>query len=520
MGLSASQARLLSITARLSSNEYESQQISNAKMRLATQSEEASQDYINALNSTQLNFLTYNAQGDATTTNLTANVLFQYADMKNQYSIVNSSGQVLISNEDAKNFENSKNLDEFLGCYGIKKIYKSEELEQAYEKITSKEAKEVYSKWENLVKEVMQANWSVSYVSNVENTETHMNTIYKNKQNVSAEEAYRYQKSGAYLYFTNVDTNYKAAVLSGESVTTNNWAELYGDAKQLIADCTTFQTWCNAMARALAAGEIYDLREYGYGYATESALKETKADGTLGWIEGFGKNENDELIFNNKSVDSPKPIKIILNDKEKNLLDEVEKYYENLAEFEAIAKDAGCTTLAETYTYDDPVKAQWYTNLWYRLNGESSEKSKQGELATNYQVLDSKLAESPDWLQNSLKQGIVTLEIASNEDVNDVLESDFDLLSDTLSFNIKGVNWTSKVYTSATDLTVVENEAEIAKATAEYERKTQEINIKDQKYQNRIKLLDTEHNTLQAQYDSIKSAISENIKRSYSSFSG
>ena len=44
MGISASQARLLSITARLTSNEYESQQISNAKMRLATQSEQASNE--------------------------------------------------------------------------------------------------------------------------------------------------------------------------------------------------------------------------------------------------------------------------------------------------------------------------------------------------------------------------------------------------------------------------------------------------------------------------------------------
>ena len=35
MGLAASQARLLSITARLSDNELHSQQISNSKVRLA-----------------------------------------------------------------------------------------------------------------------------------------------------------------------------------------------------------------------------------------------------------------------------------------------------------------------------------------------------------------------------------------------------------------------------------------------------------------------------------------------------
>ena len=73
MGISASQARLLSITARLTSNEYESQQISNAKMRLATKSEQASNEYIAALNTRQLQFVTYDAQGAAVVENLTAN---------------------------------------------------------------------------------------------------------------------------------------------------------------------------------------------------------------------------------------------------------------------------------------------------------------------------------------------------------------------------------------------------------------------------------------------------------------
>ena len=46
MGLSASQARLLSITARLSDNELHSQQIANAKVRLADQTQEASTEYV------------------------------------------------------------------------------------------------------------------------------------------------------------------------------------------------------------------------------------------------------------------------------------------------------------------------------------------------------------------------------------------------------------------------------------------------------------------------------------------
>lgn len=49
MGMSASQARLLSLTARLSDLELQAQSISNSKIRLAQQTEQAATEYTNAL---------------------------------------------------------------------------------------------------------------------------------------------------------------------------------------------------------------------------------------------------------------------------------------------------------------------------------------------------------------------------------------------------------------------------------------------------------------------------------------
>ena len=77
MGLASSQARLLSITARLTSNEYESQQISNAKMRLATQSQEASEVYIAALNDIQYSFISFDSTGDSVKTPLTVATMYE-----------------------------------------------------------------------------------------------------------------------------------------------------------------------------------------------------------------------------------------------------------------------------------------------------------------------------------------------------------------------------------------------------------------------------------------------------------
>ena len=156
MGISASQARLLTITARLTSNEYESQQISNAKMRLATQSQEASSEYIAALNTTQLQFMTYDSKGSAITTDLTANSLYQYADMKNQYALVNASGQMIVSSGDAKKFQNASNLNEFLESYGITKVYKSDAIAENVKKLESNSSEggvKDYYAWEAAVNE-------------------------------------------------------------------------------------------------------------------------------------------------------------------------------------------------------------------------------------------------------------------------------------------------------------------------------------------------------------------------------
>jgi 1,2-phenylacetyl-CoA epoxidase catalytic subunit len=119
MGLSASQARLLSITARLTDNEYHSQQIANAKTRLAAKGTEAREEYQRALNSSVLIYNGFDNQGNATSTVLTPNVIYQYQPLKNQYALINTANQILVSNVDATNFEETNTLGEFLQRYGL-----------------------------------------------------------------------------------------------------------------------------------------------------------------------------------------------------------------------------------------------------------------------------------------------------------------------------------------------------------------------------------------------------------------
>ncbi len=122
MGMAASQARLLSITSRMSDNELRAQLINNSKLRLATESSQASEAYVSALNDAQMMFTNYGANNTTSYQQLSYNALTNYNQYNNQYGLSNASGQILVSETDAKNYTAANgSLDKFLSAYGITK---------------------------------------------------------------------------------------------------------------------------------------------------------------------------------------------------------------------------------------------------------------------------------------------------------------------------------------------------------------------------------------------------------------
>lgn len=81
MGLSASQSRMLTLTARLSDLELKAQRTQEAKIRLAEQSTEASKAYMDALDAQRLKFNYYSSGSvDATVRSVTDSGLYRVAD--------------------------------------------------------------------------------------------------------------------------------------------------------------------------------------------------------------------------------------------------------------------------------------------------------------------------------------------------------------------------------------------------------------------------------------------------------
>ena len=459
MGLSSSQARLLSITARLTSNEYESQQISNAKMRLANQTQEASEAYIGALNDCEYSFISFDSNGNQVQSPLTVATMYEYADGKNQYILTNSSGKVLLSNKDIENYKNSANLTLFLKKYGIHRTFESQKLEDA---------------------------WDAIYTNVVNDNKETLYNIYGNWNERLA------------------NTNYKEATNITESKSL--WA---ADKRQAQSDYLKVLGEYTSLINKQREGE--DISK------TEISTKQSEMEQAL--------QKFTAIVSYNSAIET--------QIKDTDLYKGYQKYQEAMAKYKDELDELGLSANT-AYKYDDPSKAQWYTNLWYRLNGSSTDNvgaqnyaylnAKDGisefkngiELDNKIQANDSSLLNSSTWIANALSKGLVNIEQAAYSNEQMTIADN----NNPFTFNLHGITWSGKIYSSISDIVQANNDKKIAQAEAEYQRKTAEINAKDEKYQRKLSLLDSEHNAIQTEYESVKNAMNKNIDRSFKAFQG
>ena len=107
MGMAAGQARLLSITARLSDNEHNGQALSYSKQRLADETEQVNNDYLAALSATKLTVLTGFNGSVANYSDISYRLMtgFETVARGRQYVITNAKGEILVTKDQANAFE-------------------------------------------------------------------------------------------------------------------------------------------------------------------------------------------------------------------------------------------------------------------------------------------------------------------------------------------------------------------------------------------------------------------------------
>ena len=101
MGMAASQARLLTLTARLHDVEYEAQSIQNAKLQLATQQDDAYAQYLKALDATSLTYTVMSGnQPSLVVANFSNLFSLNGANTSgHNYALIDSRGRVVVSED-------------------------------------------------------------------------------------------------------------------------------------------------------------------------------------------------------------------------------------------------------------------------------------------------------------------------------------------------------------------------------------------------------------------------------------
>ena len=107
MGMAASQARLLTLTARIHDVEYAAQSIQNAKIQLSTQSDQVYQDYLEALDATTLTVKDW--EGNRIAANFNNLCGMNRVDSMYTYSLYDEKGRLILPNDIYNGYKNFKN---------------------------------------------------------------------------------------------------------------------------------------------------------------------------------------------------------------------------------------------------------------------------------------------------------------------------------------------------------------------------------------------------------------------------
>ena len=554
MGLSASQARLLSITSRLSDNELRSQTITTAKMHLSNRTTEASAAYMDALSSTNLLFTTYDSAGNKVTEKLTGTSLSQYGELKNQYGLINQNGQILVSELDATNYENSANLQEFLDKYGVLQP----EGEGDFVQVVNPDYEVAWEEYDKVYGEWKEKEPNKSDEKYWDEQSSYDNELYR-KFRAASERCYNNALGGASGCYQHVLAHLLMAdfeeggskeyqTTNGESVTIG-WGYISGSAINsagMTPDMVPVSEEVVATDKIIYAAENEEIKQKLLDvYNDPNATDQDKLNELLMsnyYIDDSGNAQLKTLKqkcidmfyvlsnYRDMGIDYDSVLIPLLQtfqqDMEQAFTERVfnedlyNEDYEAWLEQEPEEPDVPYYVEEEVRQIIDKDKGQWYINLWHRMNGESDVKvgteDEEGNLVEGgktesglpmYKVLEDGLMNSPEWLQSALNNGTITLE---RVDFTDPTEEGTGLADCT---------WTSIIWTSSSDITEEENEAAITAAEVQYEQALRDIEAKDKQYDNQLKILDTEHNALQTEYDSVKSVIEKTIERNLKLYS-
>ena len=538
MGLAAGQARLLSITARLTDNENSAQALSYSKQRLADQAEQVNAEYIAALDATKLTVLTGFNGSVPNYTDISYGLMTGYNTVAcaKQYVVTDQKGRILVtaavknayeaSNGDINKFLEKMTVNGKTGFSQVDIDVNSDEGEQKIHEAWDKYITSVGTYFPDIehdfsnedvqfslvnddfpIVNITARKYSANFVNNDGNgnkifDDLDLNATISMNQELDANgvpvvKSYEYTTIRYYENNT-VDDNLLRTENANGTFDTVVYNFDYNNKKYQLS----YKPWLNVDEKYLVNLDGKYPVEY-YLHVYDETLATTRPADP--WTKTGVTQPQNVLVNNTADVgDSP----YVQNQTYENTDIVLEQYplnYDGTTKEQRELYDyAVALTRAKYVTspdpkpnaiVDDPENADIVTYLKNIFNQMKTFGYVTSEDAFHLEEKDS--IKDNTWFEDNLKKGKLLLKAFSST------EKDF--VTTTLSDD--------------TAIQEVEDERKLALAEAKYTQDMTALESKDQKFDLELKKLDTEHSALQTEYDSLKSVVDKNVEKSFNIFS-
>ena len=489
MGMAASQARLLSITARLSDNELKQQSIAYSKQRLSDNSEQINDAYLDALSQTKYQVLTGYNGSEACYADLTYNQITGVNSVASgkQYLVKDNTGKVLVTAQVANAFKNNNgDFNKFLRDLG----YTQSDID-VNQHTNSEDA--IHNAWDEYLASVGKSindldsehilgfdytafstdsfdgyvTYSTAYAADsqgaIKNLEKDSNGYYKNRYLLQAR---KYENDqGEILYAVGYQTEAQKG--------TDYW--------QILND-VNYNTETGKFSYSQYNEETgeYDIIEADALYA------DTDANGDA----LFSEEQKNYLTYTNGE----------------SYVDEGGNTYTVTKQSKALNFEGVTTAQRELYDYAVSITEAYYNN---KVSNSSQNLKYDASIVNYYQNIFNEMSscgytttanetnlKDNEWFVKQLKAGKLVLSYystASKEFIGTTLDN---------------------------DESITEREDSSAMAIAEqvYQSQMDQIESQDKQFDLQLTKLESEHNALQTEYDSVKSVISKNVEKTFNIF--
>lgn len=475
--MAASQARLLSITARLTNNENTGQAISYSKQRLADQTQQITNEYNEALDATKLTVLTGFNGTQANYEDISYNLMtgMQMAETTKQYVVTDTKGKVLVTNQIADAYEKSRgNYNVFLEALGYSQADISVQINSTDDKAKEKTQQQIHEAWDKYFASVGINKFMPEHDFGFSWTETY--TLVDGKQ--------EYNIGDGYAGFKRVKTDEDGNIVYNKKQQTDADGNVVYTSEQEINEDGTPKV--DAAGNPVYKPSMID--------DLNNPVYELDKDGNYIWdpISYEGTTEESRNLFDYAMAITEAYLRVGTGGNGVDFKTEYDmsaiksaadpdnasaiKYYQNI--FNKI-QSSGYFTYTNT-----PAKVD--ENHLYTSEGTGTKGNvKKNPLQDNYTF------------EAALRDGSLRLEYYSSTDKA----------------------FKSTTISEDNCIQEVADERAIARAETKYTQDMADLENKDKKLDLELKKLDTEHNALQTEYDAVKNVVDKNVESSFKIFS-